>query len=59
MDYLKFGHILPLYGKVNEFIDNAINVEGGKVLVHGNCGVNTSAAFVIAYVMHVKGWTAE
>jgi protein-tyrosine phosphatase len=48
--------LLSYFPEVNAFIADALSKNGG-VLVHCQYGVSRSAAFSIAYVMHVhKVW---
>ncbi len=50
--------LLPHVSAVTTFVEAAL-AGGGRVLVHGNVGCSGSAALVIAYVMHDRGWNAK
>ncbi|OUM68985.1 hypothetical protein PIROE2DRAFT_57747 [Piromyces sp. E2] len=51
--------ILPFIEPTSNFIDNAINNEHGKVLVHCNAGVSRSSAILIGYLMKKRNYTYE
>lgn len=58
---LRFDRIqsmIPLFYKVNAFIDDALK-RNGRVLVHGNNGCFHSPVFVIAYIIARTGMSPE
>jgi serine/threonine/tyrosine-interacting protein len=50
-----FIQLIGMIDKALEWMDNVIR-SGGKILIHGNAGLNRSAAFVMSYLITKKSW---
>ena len=42
----------PWFAQTFRFIDEALSVSGGRVLVHCMCGISRSGSLVVGYVLH-------
>lgn len=54
----EFESVLPLVNQLLTFVNQAM-AEGGRVLIHGNCGSCRSAALTCGYLMHELHCTAD
>ncbi|XP_059087756.1 serine/threonine/tyrosine-interacting protein B-like [Tigriopus californicus] len=54
----EFESVLPLVSKLHTFINEAM-AQGGRVLIHGNCGSCRSAALACGYLMHELRCTVD